>query len=265
MLLMLAALAAACLFVPRGDDAAMPAVAALMAAAAFAAVRNNALAAVSLAVPLAYHADLAARRVRRRASAPADTPQTPGAALRPAPVIPQEMRKMGSTGKMGWALQGAVVLVAALLALRAGLFSAALRAAEPSPVGAAGFMAAHALAGNILGEYAWGGYLIWHAPKGSRVFIDSRFEMVYPPRVQRDYLDFIRGGERAAAVLAAYPTDYVMMPPESAASSFMSGDPGWRMIYRDRVASLFARAGSPAAHIAGVPILREDAPPSFFP
>ena len=265
MLLMLAALAAAWLLVPRGDDAAMLAVAALMAAAAFAAVRNNALAATALAVPLAYHADLAVRRVRRRAYARADTPKTPGVALAPALVMPRKMRNMGKTGKMGWALQAAVSLVAALLALRAGLFSAALRAAEPSPVGAAGFMAAHALAGNILGEYAWGGYLIWHAAKGSRVFIDSRFEMVYPPRVQRDYLDFIRGGERAAAVLAAYPTDYVMMPPNSTASRFMGGDPGWRMIYRDRVASLFARTGSPAAHIAGVPILREDAPPSFFP
>ena len=223
MLLMLAALAAACLLVPRGDDAGMLAVAALMAAAAFAAVRNNALAATALAVPLAHHADL------------------------------------------GWTLQAAVSLMAALLALRGGLFSAAPPSAEPCPVGAASFMAAHALAGNILGDYAWGGYLIWHAPAGSRVFIDSRFEMVYPPRVQREYLDFIRGGARAAAMLAAYPTDYVVMPSDSAAARFMSGEARWRMIYRDPVAALFARADSPAAHIAGVPILRKDAPPSLFP
>jgi len=220
--LMLAALGAACLLVPRGDDAGMLAVAALMAAAAFAAVRNNALAATALAVPLAHHADL------------------------------------------GWTLQAAVSLMAAL-ALRGGLFSAALPAAEPCPVGAASFMAAHALAGNILGDYAWGGYLIWHAPAGSRVFVDSRFEMVYPPRVQREYLDFIRGRARAAAMLAAYSTDYVIMPSDSAASRFMSGEERWRMIYRYPVAALFARADSPAAHIAGVPILRKDAPPSFFP
>ena len=259
MLLMLAALAAACLLVPRGDDAGMLAVAALMAAAAFAAVRNNALTATALAVPVAYHADLAVRRVRRRACAPAPAPEAASSGASAAPVPPPR------PPKMGWTLQAAVSLMAALLALRGGLFSAAPPSAEPCPVGAASFMAAHALAGNILGDYAWGGYLIWHAPAGSRVFIDSRFEMVYPPRVQREYLDFIRGGARAAAMLAAYPTDYVVMPSDSAAARFMSGEARWRMIYRDPVAALFARADSPAAHIAGVPILRKDAPPSLFP
>jgi len=54
------------------------------------------------------------------------------------------------------------------------------------------------------------------------------------------------------------------MPPDSTASRFMSGEPRWRLIHRDRVAALFARADSPAAQLAGVPILREGAPPSFF-
>jgi hypothetical protein len=126
-------------------------------------------------------------------------------------------------------------------------------------------MAARGLGGNLLGEYGWGGYLIWHAPAGSRVFIDSRFEMVYPLRVQRDYLDFLRGGADAARVLAAYPTDYVLMPPDSAAARFMAAQAGWRLLYRDPVAALFARADSPAAHRAGAPTLREEALPGRFP
>ena len=100
---------------------------------------------------------------------------------------------------------------------------------------------------------------------GSRVFIDSRFEMVYPPRVQRDYLDFFRGDNAASAVLAAYPTAYVLMPSDSPISRFMATQTGWRLLYRDPVAALFARADSPAAHIQGVPMLRDKAPPSFFP
>ncbi|MGB6562903.1 MAG: hypothetical protein WBE69_09895, partial [Candidatus Binataceae bacterium] len=63
MLLMLAALVAACLLAPRGDDAGLLAIAALMVVAAFAAARNTALAAIALAVPLAYHADRAATRL----------------------------------------------------------------------------------------------------------------------------------------------------------------------------------------------------------
>ena len=166
---------------------------------------------------------------------------------------------------MPLALQVAVALAALLLALRAGLLSGTLRAGGRCPAGAVGFMAAHGFGGNVLAEYGWGGYLIWHAPAGSKVFIDSRFEMVYPLRVQRDYLDLLRGGAGASAVLAAYPTDYVLMPPDSAASRFMAAQAGWRLLYRDPVAALFARADSPAAHLAGVPLLRYEAPPSLFP
>ncbi len=233
MLLMLAALVAACLLAPRGDDVGLLAIAALMVAAAFAAARNTALAALALAVPLAYHADLAA-----------------------APHAPRSMPL---------AFQAAVVLAALALPPGAGLLSGTLRAGLQCPAGAVAFMVAHGLGGNVLAEYSWGGYLIWHAPAGSRVFIDSRFEMVYPPRVQRDYLDFLRGGADAARVLAAYPTEYVLMPSDSVPARFMAAQPGWRLLYRDPVAELFARAVLPAIRIAGVPLLRDAAPPSVFP
>jgi hypothetical protein len=166
---------------------------------------------------------------------------------------------------MPLALQALATLAALVLAQHAGLLSGTLRAGVPCPAGAVDFMDAHGLGGNVLGEYSWGGYLIWHAPAGSRVFIDSRFEMVYPPRVQRDYLDFLRGGTDADRVLGAYPTEYVLMPTESAAARFMAAQPRWRLLYRDPVAALFARANSPAAHIAGAPQLRDQAPPSLFP
>lgn len=249
-LLMLAALIASYLLAPRGDDLGLLAIAALMVAAAFAAARNTALAALALAIPLAYHADLAAARLRagRRACAFANSQ-----ASAPAP------------RSMALAFQSAVVLAALALSAGAGLLSGTLRAGVKCPTSAVDFMVAHGLGGNVLGEYSWGGYLIWHAPAGSRVFIDSRFEMVYPQRVQRDYLDFLDGGADAARVLAAYPTEYVLMPPDSEAGRFMAAQPGWRLLYRDPVAALFARAGSSAAHLAGIPILRDKAPPSLFP
>jgi len=266
MLLMLAALVAACLLAPRGDDAGLLAIAALMVAAAFAAARNTALAAIALAVPLAYHADHAAARlgVGRRARAPADS-QAPAPAQAPAHAAAVSAAAPPAPRSMPLAFQAAVVLAALALPSRAGVLSGTLRAGVQCPAGAVGFMTAHGLGGNVLGEYSWGGYLICHAPAGSRVFIDSRFEMVYPPRVQRDYLDFLDGGAGAARVLAAYPTDYVLMPPDSVAARFMTAQPRWRLLYRDPVAALFARADSPAAHIAGVPVIRDKAPPSLFP
>jgi hypothetical protein len=44
----------------------------------------------------------------------------------------------------------------------------------------------------------------------------------------------------------------------------MTAQPGWRIIYRDKLASLFVRANSPAARLKGIPI--EGRPePDFFP
>jgi hypothetical protein len=125
-------------------------------------------------------------------------------------------------------------------------------------------MKQHRLKGRIFNELIWGSYIFWHATD-SQVFIDGRFEMVYPSRVQRDYLDFVRSGTGAARVLAAYPTDYVLMPSDSPAAGFVAAQEKWRMIYRDPVAALFARADSRAANIASVPVLRDQAPPSLFP
>jgi hypothetical protein len=245
-LLMFAALAVAVAATPRGDDWGLLAVAALMIAGAFDAVRNTALAVLAAAPPLARHAALALARLPRD--------QEAGHAALSAPVR----------------LSVQVIAAGAALAtaVGSGLFSPALPASSARPVGAVDFMAAHSLYGNVLNDHSWGDYLIWHgapAPR-SKVFIDSRFEMVYPLRIQRDYLAFASGSlPGAERVLDAYPTDFVLMPTGSPAYALMMAQTRWRLIYRDPVAALFARADSPAAHLPGVPVLRDTAPPSFFP
>jgi hypothetical protein len=95
MLLMLAALVVACLLAPRGDDAGLLAIAALMVVAAFAAARNTALAAIALAVPLAYHADRAATRLGVGGGG-GGAPRPPAPARRPTPrrLRPRKLRRM---------------------------------------------------------------------------------------------------------------------------------------------------------------------------
>jgi hypothetical protein len=107
-------------------------------------------------------------------------------------------------------------------------------------------------------------YLTWHQAPRSRVFIDS-FEIMYPRQVQDDYLAVNDAGHGAGRVLDSYPHDFVLMPTGSPAYALMMAQMRWRLIYRDPVAALFARAGSSAALIPGVPVLRDTAPPSFFP
>ncbi len=83
--------------------------------------------------------------------------------------------------------------------------------------------------------------------------------------MQDDYLDFERGDSRAGSVLNSYPHDFVLVPTQLGTAKFMETRGDWKLIYRDPVSSLYARADAPAAHLAGVPELRETAPPSFFP
>jgi hypothetical protein len=158
----------------------------------------------------------------------------------------------------------AALAAAAVLSVTSGLFSGRLPDFTGYPVGAIAFMKQYRLEGRILNRQIWGAYLFWHVAPDSTVFIDS-FDNAYPLEVQRDYLDFLRGGAGAERVLAAYPHDFVMEQTDSPLYRFMLRQAGWRLVYRDPVAALFARADSPAAHIGGVPVLRDKAPPSFFP
>jgi hypothetical protein len=213
-----AALAVCFAIRPRGRDLALVAIAAMMGVAACLAVRNMALAVIASVAPLCRHGALALEATRFGD---------------PAPLAP---RKRSSE----W-LVGAIAL---LMAFETGLFSRHLPDGYPQPRGAVEFMQAHGLHGNVLDDFGWGEYLIFHLAPQSKVFIDSRYDMVYPQAVLSDYLDFFLVRPRAAAVLAAWPHDFVLLRTASPSYAFMLAQPGWRSVYRDKTAALFARAGT---------------------
>jgi hypothetical protein len=132
------------------------------------------------------------------------------------------------------------------------------------PSGAVDFMQAHELRGNMLCDFSWGDYVIWRMAPASKVFIDGRYDFAYPMSVIEDYFDFKFYGPRAAAVLDGYQHDYVLLTPVSPVRALMERRPDWRLIYSDPEALLFARTGSAAAHLDGVPI-RGQSPPQTFP
>jgi hypothetical protein len=223
-----AALAACFAIKPRGRDLALVVIAAMMGAAAYLAVRNMALAVIASTTPLCRHAALALETTRF------GNPPPPAARKRS-----QE------------ALVGALALA---IAVATGLVSPRLTIGYPQPKGAIDFIQAHRLRGNVLCDFGWGEYLIFHLAPESKVFVDSRYDMVYPRAVLADYLVFFLVRPRAAAVLGAYPHDFVLLRTTSQGYTFMLAQPGWRIVYRDKIAALFARADSPAAQIKDIPI-----------
>lgn len=238
----LLALAACFAARPRGGDLPLVVIAALMGVGAWFAVRNLALAVIAWTTPLCRHAALLLQE--RSGSRRAERAR---AGLWP-PAVNQLL----------------IATIALWLAAETGLFSRALRPAFAVPQGAVAFMRAHGLEGNVLCDFAWGEYLIFHLAPASRVFIDARYDMVYPRRVIADYLDFFLDRPRAAAVLSAYPHDFVLITTAAPGRALMERSTGWTLIYSDSAAMLFARADSRAAQIAGVPV-RGQPPSASFP
>ncbi|MGC1342609.1 MAG: hypothetical protein WA854_09800 [Candidatus Binataceae bacterium] len=228
---------------PDGADLPIVAVAGLMSIAAFMSQRNIPIALIALAPALARHGWLARLRLRgeQDATAPA-APSTPEPAL----------------------IQTVGYAVAIALFAGTGMFSRRLATTEPYPAGAVAFMQSHGLHGDVLNNFLWGDYLIWHLAPESKVFIDGRYDTVYPQPVLRDFMLFHFDQPGGAAILSEYPHDFVMISPKSEAVNIMSARADWKLVYRDSATLLYARSGSRAASLPGVPVTAQ-APPSTFP
>ncbi len=136
--------------------------------------------------------------------------------------------------------------------------------ASGNPADAIDFMNNHGLVGNVLADYAWGEFIIWHGAPGTKVFIDSRYDLGYPPSVVRDFIKFDKGLAEGSHTLAAYPNDFVLIKTDWPSARLMATRRDWRLIYSDDVARLYAPANSPAANLKGVPFTGT-ARPLLFP
>jgi hypothetical protein len=229
---------------PRLDDLPLDAVGAIMVVAAFSAVRNVPLGLIACAAPLARHASLALARFHVREGASVAAPAA-------------------ASTIMSRANQLVIAAIALILLAQTRLFSTTLDVPQRYPAGAVAFMRSHDLGGNVLADYSWNDYLLYHLGGRSRVFLDSRYETIYPDSVTRDFLDFNGNRPRAASVLASYPHDFVLITPDSRSAVLMESNAGWKPIYRDDASILYARIDSAAAHLPGVPITATATPATF--
>jgi len=235
-------LAVTLVLTPSRDDLPLVAVAIVMGISPFVSVRNMALAMIAAAVPLARHCQMLLDKVRSRSVR--DTAKSTRDVLLPA-------------------AQVFMVSLAMLLAVETGLFSRRMLTSRPSPLGALAFMQRHDLHGNVLCNFEWGEFMIFH-DADSRVFIDGRYQLLYPPKVIEDFLAFYHGLPGAAGMLESYQHDYALISPGADAYKLMSSRKDWKLIYSDSASVLFARAQSRAADIPGIPVAGV-APASYFP
>lgn len=229
--LLMATLLLSYILTPSKDDLPLVAVAAVMSVAALLAVRNLPIAVIAICVPLARHLPLALER------------RLPGIRHAPSASHPAPHSN-----------QAILAAVALVVFWSSDFFSNRLTTTDPYPVSACAFMKDHGLKGNVLGQFAWGEYLIWHFAPDSKVFMDGRYDTVYPRRILEVFFVFNYDQPGAEIALNKFPTDYVLIAPDIPGRKFMDSRKDWILVYSDVWSCLYARANSSAAHIPGVPI-----------
>ena len=90
-------------------------------------------------------------------------------------------------GRVWQTLHAMLAVIAVALAIRTGLLSKTMPAVEAKPVGALAFMEEHKLQGNVLSDFGWADYLLFHYAVRTKIFIESIFEAYYPHQVQSDF------------------------------------------------------------------------------
>ncbi|HUY27196.1 MAG TPA: hypothetical protein VMV27_07215 [Candidatus Binataceae bacterium] len=243
VVLLFAGLIAAVAAAPRGGDFPLVAIAAVMITAGVSALRNVPLGIIGCVTPLTRHLGLALGAV-------------PGAQRARSGAAPQR-------GRSGPWAETTLAILAVFVAIKIGVFSRRMEIPFTFPAGAVAFMRQHQLSGNILCKFSWDDYVLYHCWPECHVFLDTRYEMIYPDRIAREYEDFYHDRADAAGVLNGYPNNYVMLDPAAPAVALMNSSPGWKLIYQDPVALLYARADSAAASLAVVNAARPAAPREF--
>jgi hypothetical protein len=96
---------------------------------------------------------------------------------------------------------------------------------------------------RILTSDQWGDYLIYRLYPRQRVFFDGRSDF-YGPAIGADYQKLLAGESPWRELLDRYHFDLALLPRDWALSTALDLVPGWRKVYEDPVAVLYARDGA---------------------
>jgi hypothetical protein len=145
---------------------------------------------------------------------------------------------------LNWLLLSLVVIAAMIkiyLPLAPGAVEKATR--ESLPVDAVAYIQAERPPGPMFNSYNWGGYLLFTLWPDYPVFVDGRTDL-YDDAFLRRYLTAYVADEGWQAVLDEYDIRLVFIETNSMLAKFLRLDSAWQEVYRDEMATLFAREKS---------------------
>jgi hypothetical protein len=101
------------------------------------------------------------------------------------------------------------------------------------------FLVANRVQGNLYNPLGWGGYLIWHLPRGIKVSIDGRSSTVYPADLLRENYEFY-SNEASSDIPLRRGADFVLVEATNPVARSLDNDSRWRLVYKDNDAVLYA-------------------------
>jgi hypothetical protein len=99
---------------------------------------------------------------------------------------------------------------------------------------------------RILTSDQWADYLIFRFYPRQRVFFDGRSDF-YGPGIGGDYQALYAATGRWREALERYRFDLALLPADWPLAAVLERDPGWRVVDRDRDATLLVRTGASQA------------------
>ena len=110
------------------------------------------------------------------------------------------------------------------------------------PVRAVHFLREAGISGNLVTDYGWGQYVIWHLFPQCRVAFDGRYRTIYPTDIERDFMQFVGASgsnNKQLRLLDRYPTDIALLPAHWPVVLRLENDANWQRVYRDHQAVVF--------------------------
>jgi hypothetical protein len=140
------------------------------------------------------------------------------------------------------AVNAALIGVAALIVFAAfpSRDELAAQVQRGNPTGAVNFVRQARLAGPMLNDYTWGGYLIWALPE-HKVFIDGRADVYEWTGVFGEYARWANLQEPPERLLDKYRVQFCLLRRNAPMALLLSYVPGWERAYADEQSAVFVR------------------------
>jgi hypothetical protein len=136
------------------------------------------------------------------------------------------------------ALVAAAVLLKVSLPLNPDTTTAAI--AQTAPVGAATYLKAHPVVGNLFNSYNFGGYLTWALYPAKFVFVDGRTDL-YDDLFLNEYLNTYQAGPGWEQTFAKYGIGVVLVEANAPIARQLTQTPGWAVRYSDLLSVVFVK------------------------